>query len=187
MVTNVNIEELTNVLSKINGGQFGIKVNYTVIPKMRKTDNKYFNRVFKTTMLTTVNCGVSYENSVNNHLEKVGEERNFNTQKANGRTYFNKYFDIFDMNNEFGLKIQMNKGTNSHTEYYLDNKLVTDVNTIKDIKSFEHKNNLSKKQANAGLTDVNSQVKVICVKMNNINSIYFGNKKLYEKEEISVA
>ena len=81
------------------------------VPKMRKTNNPYFDTVVKVTR-AVVQVGRDYETAVNNQLKKEGKEPNFVASTPSGRHHISKlltaknddekqlYLNIFYFNND---------------------------------------------------------------------------------------
>jgi len=102
------VEKLEEVLS--DKVRF-ISFESQTIPKMRKTNNPYFDRVVKLTR-AVVQVGRDYENAVNNQLKKEGKEANFKASPPSGRHHISKlltaknddekqlYVNIFYFNND---------------------------------------------------------------------------------------
>jgi hypothetical protein len=144
---------------------------------MRKTDNPYIGHVVrKVTEYHNIALGTDYQNTVNNRLEKQGEERNFVTQAPKGKKWYNNFFyQSLKDENEFYLKIIFNKAK-SHTEtrYMIDGRLTTDIER-REIESFCYSHTTSQKQADAGLQKEN-EVIIIAPSLKNVLKITLGDK-----------
>ena len=76
----ISQKELINLLNENWRGSEFVSIITETEPKMRKTDNPYFNDVVKHKEYT-VNIGYSYKNAVNNRREKEGNDRNFESEQ----------------------------------------------------------------------------------------------------------
>lgn len=172
---------MKNLESFIEGLKRGsyIQLETLTEPKMRKTNNPYFGRVTKHTVLSGIRSGVSYENSVNNALNRQGEEATFESQKPFGRSWkvVNLILQSDKDPNQLYFRTSIDKSSRSKSEYLLDGKVVEDENTLNDIKSFIQGGTPSKKQTEAGLNDEN-QIIIRDFKFKSILSIKQGDTEI---------
>lgn len=175
MATKFNtIQEFVKNVSR---GTFGITVTTVTEPKMKKTNNPYYGRVKKLTILTNVALGYDYENTANNRLERNGLTPCFKAQKSNGKTW-EEYPYILKSDKDASVKYlrcTMRQNTKVENHYILDGIFIKNEKTISEIKSFIQASGTSKKQAECGLDDEN-QVIVRDFKLENIIALKQGEK-----------
>lgn len=131
----------------------------------------------------TIQLNYSYENAVNNRLEKQGEERTFEAQSLPwGQWFINNL--IIAHKGESYLRFYTFSGASMTTQYFVDGRPATDeeVQAIQDYKASRSKG--SKTQEGAGLED--NQVKPCNVNTKHIISLTCG-KCQYHREETEVA
>ncbi len=175
---------MLGITAALNGksGQFGIIITTETSPTMRKTDNPYTGRVIKVTQYINPMVGASYENMVNNRIERTTDvQPNFAAKKASGRHHFNEFCDQSDKANEtFYLRIGKTKATKTTTQYYVDGAPAT-VEQVNEIKSFmpaprTHTNT----QVNAGLA-AEDNVQWLAVNTDNVINITQGGRLIYQR------
>lgn len=172
-----NFNSVSEFTKNVSRGTFGISLITLTEPKMRKTNNPYFGRVHKASYMTNVALGYDYENSVNNRLDKKGLDADFQAEKPKGKSWA-EYPYILQADKDASVKYlrcTMRANTKAKSIYILDGKVVTDDNTLLEIKSFIQKSSTSKKQTEIGLED-NEQVIVRDYKLDGIIYLGQGNK-----------
>lgn len=172
-----NFNSVSEFTKNVSRGTFGISLITLTEPKMRKTNNPFYGRVHKASYLTNVALGYDYENSVNNRLDKKGLESDFQAEKPKGKSWA-EYPYILQADKDASVKYlrcTMRANTKAKSIYILDGKVVTDDNTLLEIKSFIQKSSTSKKQTESGLED-NEQVIVRDYKLDGIIYLGQGNK-----------
>lgn len=173
-----SVSEFTKNVSR---GTFGISLITLTEPKMRKTNNPFYGRVYKASYMTNVALGYDYENAVNNRLEKKDLDANFEAEKPKGKSWF-EYPYILQADKDANVKYlrcTMRANTKAKTVYILDGKLITDTAIEAEIKSFIQTSGTSKKQAESGLTDA-EQVVVRDYKLDGV--IYLGQgEKIFNR------
>jgi len=171
---NTKISEI----SSMPKGVFGVHVTVMTEPKMNKTGNQFYGRVRKVTDYFNIQLGTDYANTINNRLEKQGEEGNYVAEKAKGMHRYNDYFMQSDKDeNQFYLNIIFNKAE-SHTEtaWMVDGRLATEEE-IKEFTAFIPKSSPCKKQEDAGLE---KQVEIRRPKLQNVIKITLGARVIGE-------
>lgn len=172
-----NFNSVSEFTKNVSRGTFGISLITLTEPKMRKTNNPFYGRVHKASYMTNVALGYDYENSVNNRLDKKGLEADFQAEKPKGKSWC-EYPYILQADKDASVKYlrcTMRANTKAKSIYILDGKVVTDDNTLLEIKSFIQKSSTSKKQTESGLED-NEQVIVRDYKLDGIIYLGQGNK-----------
>lgn len=170
-MTTQNIEQFVNELKK---GTMGIKLISVTDVRMNKTNNPYYGRVKKVSLLTNVGLGLNYENVVNNRLVREGKENNFVAQAPKGKKWLNYPLTLVsekDENVKY-LRTTMYKNTTKETKYIIDNKIANE-NEIAIMKQFIPK---SSKPKNQGLDEENAVI-VRDFKFENIYLLKQGKKK----------
>lgn len=172
------VQSIVDFLNGLKKGVFGITLVAQTEPKMNKRGNQYFGRVTKVTRLTNVAIGYSYENTINNRLERAGIEGiDFQTEAPKGRHWVEGYENILLQSNknseQYYLRTTMRANTKAVVEYLVDNRPATEQE-INEFKVFFPKQSSSLKQAEAGLED-SEQVVVRDYKLESIQSLTLGN------------
>lgn len=172
-----NFNSVSEFTKNVSRGTFGIGLITLTVPKMRKTNNPYFNRVHKATYMQNVALGYDYENVVNNRLEKNGVDGDFKAEKPKGKSWFEyPYILEADKDNSVKyLRCTMRKNTKSKSVFILDGKIVTDEKVLTEIKAFIPAPSASKKQEENGLND-DEQVIVRDYKLDGVISLFQGEK-----------
>lgn len=112
----------------------------------------------------------SYENAVNNRLEKQGDERLFEAKGLPFGEWFIPNF-LIAHKGEMYLRFYTFKGGNLETTYFVDGRKANENETAL-IKSYKAQRE-SNTQANAGLTE--NQVRPCALKCVNLISLDCGN------------
>lgn len=172
------VQSIVDFVSGLKKGVFGITLVAHTEPKMNKTNNPYFGRVTKVTRLTNVAIGYSYENTINNRLERAGvENTDFKSEAPKGRHWVEGYENILLQSNkdseQYYIRTTMRKNTKASVEYLVDNRPATEEE-INAFKEFFPKSSTSTKQTEAGLQD-SEQVVVRDYKLESIQSLTLGN------------
>lgn len=187
MKTTSNIQSVNEFCKQINKGTFGISLVAVTEPKMNKKGNPFFGRVKKATYITNVALGYTYENVVNNRLDRKGLESNFESEKPKGKSWLEfPYLLVSDKDNtQQYLRTTMRKNSKIDNIYLLDGKIVNDLDIINQIKQWLPKPSTSAKQETFGLTE-EEQVIVRDFKVENIVSLMQGEKN-YTNDIYNVA
>lgn len=178
MKNTSNFQSVNEFCNNINKGTFGISLVAVTEPKMNKKGNPFFGRVKKATYITNVALGYTYENVVNNRLDRKGLESNFESEKPKGKSWLEfPYLLVSDKDNtQQYLRTTMRKNSKIDNIYLLDGKIVNDLDIINQIKQWLPKPSTSAKQETFGLAE-EEQVIVRDFKVENIVSLMQGEKK----------
>ena len=172
--------EIVSRISKMNKGTFGVQIVTETEPAMRKTNNPFVGRVTKRTTYNNAILGVSYQNCVNNRLERTGNEANYQAEAPKGKKHYNDFFYISLDGETFYLKIGMYKNTTASVKYFIDGHEATDTE-LATLKTFlQTTNQFCAKQQNAGL-DASEQYRLVAPKAQNVVSVTLGNRTIYER------
>ena len=179
---NFTITSVEDFVANIKKGTFGVTMITKTEPKMNKRNNPFFGRVQKITYLSNVGLGLSYQNTINNRLERLELENNYQAEKPKGKHFINDFILASDKDETIHyLRTTMYKNTKSETIYLLDGQIV-DGDILKEIKVFIPKATTCQKQQNAGLEE-QDQVIVRDFKVENIIHLAQG-EKVYTPTEI---
>lgn len=171
------METLQQIYNKVKtvSTKFGAAMIVNSLPKFRGGKTcPFVGRVTKVTLIKNCRFG-SYENSVNNALEKKGEESTYKASGRKGMTFVEgmyPYILVSDKDNTQYYLTMNYKSTDKTTfesVYFLDNTLVTDEETQREIEGWIYvaPKRENTKQAEAGLNS-EEQVKVVTYKLQNI-------------------
>lgn len=175
MTTQITFASVENFVSNITKGTFGITMITKTEPKMNKRNNPYFGRVHKITYLSNVGLGISYENTINNRLERKELENNYQAEKPKGKHFISDFILVSDKDSSVHyLRTTMYKNTHTESIYLLDGQII-DGDVLNEIKSFIPQVTSCKKQEGAGLQD-KEQVIVRDFKLENIIHLSQGQK-----------
>lgn len=166
--------EIFNALASVKGHQFVGVVTETSV-RMNKTGNPYFGRVTKVTT-SRVSFNYSYENACNNRAEKEGYDRNFVTESLPWGQWIDGQTNRL-ISHKGGVFVRFYKIPTElpKVTYYLDGVEVTDNSVLNEIFSYiPQRSDYSKKQAEAGIVDIEKQCKPYAVALENILRITIG-------------
>lgn len=165
-----------NTLANLKGNNF-IAVATLTDAKMNKRNNPLAGRVMKLTE-AVYQFGYSYENAVNNRLEKQGDERNFTTDSLPWGSWIvpNKFIAH---NGEIYVRFYTTASNRPKVTYFVDNRLAT-AEEIEIIKSFTPAPKENAKQAAYGLTE--NQVKPMAINLKNIKKIKVNGEEIVASE-----
>lgn len=152
---------------KIQGGSFA-HIEYNGIEKLPKKLG-IIGVVTKHTE-GIVQMKYSYENAVNNRLEKQGNERNFKAQGLPFGQWFIPNF-LIAHNGEMYIRFYTFKGGNLETTYFVNGRKATENETAL-IKAYKTQKEESKAQMEVGLVD--NQVKPCALNTNNLIALDCG-------------
>lgn len=167
------------VRSNIGRNTFGVTITTKTEPKMNKTNNPFFGRVYKITTSKQVALGRDYAAKVNKDLAANGLENNFKAQKPSGRSPLGTdlLFEVNDKNpNICYLRVMYNSNSNKEEQWFLDGRLAT-PEEIAAIKKWLVKSSASKKQMSHGLKKEQCE-SITCYDLRNIIEIKQGAKVL---------
>ena len=128
-----------------------------------------------------VQLNYSYENAVNNRLERQGDERLFVAQSLPWGSWLKGLENkVIEHNGEYYLRVySVNSGTKVKNDYFINGVLANDEE-IKIIKEYEKsKKKVSGTQAEYGLLE--NQVKPSAIKFSGIIELKVGGE-IYERE-----
>lgn len=151
-------------------------------PKMNKRGNPLFGRVKK---LAVYNCqyAFSYENAVNNRLERQGDERNFNAQTMLWGTWVIGYENRIKIHKgEYFARFYRAKGCRAIVTYYVDGREATEEE-IATIKAFTPLRKPSETQNAVGLTS--NQVEPFDIALKNIVSLTINGTTIVAQNSAS--
>lgn len=159
--------EKVNFILSLKKGLFGNKVVTLTEPKMNKRNNPFLANgdvVTKITYYNNIGLGLSYENSTNNKLERMGEERNFEAEKPKGMVWDSYPFILRSEKNptQKYLRMQFYANTSCKSIYLVNGKLAT-PKQVETILAFLPKSSSS------------SLIKVLSVKLENVVKIKQSN------------
>lgn len=172
---------LFELLVSLNGATI---VNVTTISavRMNKRGNPFVENGNEVTKQTTRTCqfGYSYENAVNNRLEKQGDERTFKSESLSWGEWEIPNKIIAHKGKRYGRFYSLNGGNETTTIYFVDG-VVASPEQVAIIKTFEvgHSHG-SGRQAEEGLTE--NQVKPMNIALDTILTIKV-NKETYQVEK----
>lgn len=174
MVKKMTIEEFVNFMANIKGCQF-VNVVACADAKMNKRNNPYYGRV-QIVSESQKQVNYSYENAVNNRLDKQGIETDFVADSLPWGVwkYANK---IIEHNGEVYLRTYSVKGGNYKKHYLLDGKIATDDEVNNFMPYIKVQSSVSTKQSEHGL-DTEYQVKPQNYNIKNIIEISINNMKI---------
>lgn len=168
---------LLNGADTIQGGAFA-HIEYEGVEKLPKKlgisgiVTKYTEGI--------VQMKYSYQNAVNNRLEKQGGERIFEAQRLPFGQWFVQNF-LIAHKGEMYLRFYLVKGSELNTTYYVDGKPATETETAL-IKAYKQQRE-SNTQSAAGLTE--NQVKPCALSCSNLIALDCGDFH-YRKSEKAV-
>lgn len=154
-------------ITSLKKGLFGNKVVTITEPKMNKRGNPFItngDRVQKITYYNNIGLGLSYENSTNNKLERIGEEANFEAEKPKGMVWDSYPFILRSEKNpqQKYLRMQFYANTSCKSLYLVNGRIAT-PQQVETIEKFLPK------------TSSNSFIKVLSVKLENVIKIKQAN------------
>lgn len=146
-------------------------VRTITIARMNKRNNPFYGDCFKDSTSLYVS-GVSYQNCVNNKLEREGCEADFKAEKGSGVRHDdeNNFINVSDDGTKRYLILQQAPDTKRETTYiHSDGRKYTEYE-LGILEQFLIKPKPSKKQEEAGLT-AEKQQRFINVDIRNVISI----------------
>lgn len=168
MATNIKIESINAqilvLVSNIKPATFA-EITYESEEKIpQKFGLGHITKVCR----GSVQLNYTYENAVNNRIEKDGKEANFKAESLPWGTWFIPNV-LIEHKGEYYLRYYAHKQSRFETEYFVDGRAAT-ASEIAVIKAYKAaKNTTSKRQSEAGLDE--NQVIARCVKVGNIISL----------------
>lgn len=161
------MKNLVSILESVKGCQFGAieYISEGGIPK------KVINGVVTKLVKAQIQFNYSYENAVNNRLEKQGNEGSFEADKLPWGEWLipNK---IITHKGSLYVRYYDYVGADKNTTWFVNGKVANNEELEKIFTYLRSKDNTSKKQAEFGLVD--NQVKPKVVKAENIISMRVG-------------
>jgi hypothetical protein len=164
-------------VESMNGDLKAVKVGGA--GRALKSNNPYYGHLSAIKVANNLQFGYSYENAVNNHLAKQGDEKTFESGalrwghwfEYEGVTLVNR---IIEHNENLYIRFYNVANTEIRTTYFLDGIRVTDKAVIADIiANINDKDNNIKTQESAGLTEEN-QVHPFAVAYKNLKHLSIG-------------
>jgi hypothetical protein len=170
---NVSKEQLISILNDVTKSTFINLVTETKV-RMNKTNNPYFDRVFKLTFCNYL-IGNEYETRVNNNYSKEGMEKTFESEQSKVGTHISKCVLYNEKLKQHYLQVERF----DNVENIPDTKflIVEDNGEISEIQKSEFVNFLppvyeSKKQ------EQDKKVMVISPKIENIKRVSINSERL---------
>lgn len=162
------MKNLFNLVAEVKGCQFGTiqYISEGGIPK------KVLGGAVVTKLVTAqMQIGYSYENAVNNRLEKQGNEGNFVAESLPWGSWLipNK---IITHKDTLYLRYYDYKGASKDSVWFVNGRIATTHEMELIVTYLRSKDTASKRQAEYGLTE--NQVKPKVVKMHNIVLLSVG-------------
>lgn len=161
----INTLQLVELLNKVEKSTIINMVTETTV-RMNKTGNKFYNLVKKISNQNVI-IGNTYENRVNNNLEREDKDRNFEVSKNNVGEHFSKVVLYNENTKKFYLQYERFNEVKPKVFYsFNDNEI--DYNLFKDyiVKSSNYSNQ-----------NLDNTVKVMSVTLNNIKELSMFGKK----------
>lgn len=163
----VTKDQLLEILKGIDSSQF-VNVVTVTEPKMRKTNNPYFGKVFKRTKRNYL-VGNDYEKRVQNNEKKEGLEGNFQTEYSRVGEHISKCVLFNESKNTYYFQVETFEEVKpTDTEFFLDDGEIIDQTLLMDFLQFSSS---SKKQVQ------DRKVTVQCPKVDNIKEITIQETK----------
>lgn len=166
--------ELLNIISNVNNNPF-VSIETITEVKMNKRNNPFYGRVTKH-YSGVVQIGYSYQNSVNNRLEKIGIERDFVADSLPwGEWVKGLENKVLTHKGEYYLRVyEVNNPQQKPTITILLDGNEVDAITLKEIQKYIIQKTASAKQTNMGLAD-EQQTKPRAIKFSNVIKLKCGN------------
>ena len=177
--------EIFAFATQLQKAKFGTTMMAMTEPKMNKTNNPYWGRVRKITYLANIALGCNYDNVVRNRIvESGGNKSDWTTQPSNGKHWLNFPFILqANKSDRQYLRTMQRANTTTNVVLLLDGKVVTNEQTITDIKSFFVKRHPSKKQTEAGI-QAKDQVNVFDYGLEGILAITSEGKEWHKEKPL---
>ena len=177
---NINASALVSMMSNVKGATI-CTVDSLTVPKMNKRGNDLYGRVMKYTRLQ-LQFGYNYEKAVNNRLEAMGLEPNFEVAKRQWGEWVipNK---VSTHKGNLYLRFYQMANTDPESYFLVDGRLAT-REEVEVIKSFMPKPSASARQSEVGLND--RQVTPREYMVSSIKRIAVNGEKYTIEEEIEV-
>lgn len=166
MVKAMSFSEFISYVESIKGCQFGSIETITNV-RMNKTNNPFYGRVKKHS-IASIQINYSYENAVNNRLEKAGNERTFKSGKLTWGEWLIPNKVIINKGKYYLRTYEVN-GSKPNVVYLIDDRKAT-IEEIEQFNQFIQTSESSKKQENEGL-EKEKQVKPNNPEFSNIKRI----------------
>lgn len=183
MATNCNIESINAqilvLVSNVKAATFA-EITYE---SEEKIPQKFGIGKVSKICRGSVQLNYTYENAVNNRIEKEGKEANFKAESLPWGTWFIPNL-LIEHKGEFYLRYYTHKKSGFETKYFVDGRAATaaEIEVIKAYKAA--KSSASKRQSDAGLDE--NQVIPRCVKVGNILTLTTCGQS-YERLPFEVA
>ncbi len=176
----MKIQDLVKIIERVKGCTFA-EIEYISEVKLNKGEITEIGGNVQKHVIGNVQLNYTYENAVNNRLEKQGGKRDFVAEKLPWGEWlsFNK---IIAHKGEMYLRCYTHKGGKMNVTYIVDGVKASAEQTakIKDILSKKTKA-ISKTQAEKGLTE--NQVEPKNIKFSNLIAVNCG--ELWRKDTIA--
>ena len=165
---------LEQILTKVNRFTF-VELEYTIAVKVKKRGNTKFidHPVIKHT-LANVGLNGSYQNSVNNRLDKKDIEPTFITKPLPWGKW-KVYPKIIEHNENIYCRFYIHKNSHFKNIYFYNGKIVEE-DELEELNEFLPEPTGSSRQYDAGL-DWDEQAIPLTIQIANINSITLNNIK----------
>jgi len=169
----ISKKQLENALVAVKGATF-TQLHYVGVQKVKKTGNVDFlaHPIIKKTNVNVLFNG-SYENAVNNRLEKSGSERNFVSEPLPWGEWKAVNKTIAHKDNVY-VRFYLHKNSNSKVEYWYNGELL-EGKQLEDAKAFFQGHSESARQSEAGL-DSSEQCKPFTIQIDNVKQVTLKGK-----------
>lgn len=177
------MKTLFDFVSEIKGCQFATIETLTSLDKLPK---KLGLGVVTKHSKRQVQINYSYQNAVNNRLQKQGNDNTFQTEPLRwGQWVKGQENKIITHNGEYYLRVYTYKGASVQNTYFVNGNLATaeQVKIITEWEKSQHKP--SARQAENGLTE--NQVQPSSPKFSNILSLKVNNEIWSKQDDLAIA
>ena len=167
----VSYSEFAEIIKAVKGCQFANIVTMTDCKVKKDCPIQGAKKVSRRVM----QLNYDYERAVNNHLEKIGESRNFVGGSLQWGTWAvpNK---LIQHNGKLYLRAYGVKGATTENLYILANGTKATQGDVDTIKAYAYASGSSAKQAAAGLSE-DEQVKPQAISFESIKSVTIGGRE----------
>ena len=171
----INVQQLEVILTSQKGYTF-VELDYTSVEPVKKKQNINFidYPVYKHTKIN-VGFNGSYQNSVNNRLEKKDIEPDFKAQSLRWGVW-KEYNKIIEHNDKIYVRFYLHKNSRYNSEYIYQGKILQG-NNLDELYTFLSNKPVSLLQYEAGL-EVEEQAKPFNLQIDNINFITINKQKI---------
>lgn len=124
VVNPIAVKSVENFCEIVKKATLGIDVVSVTIPKMLKTNNPFYGRVKKVSLMTDIGFGMDYKSLRDKENKEQGKEPNFNPEKPRGMHWVNHPYILQSDKDEntFYVRAYWRGKTNRKVFYLLDGK-----------------------------------------------------------------